>query len=230
MKNEKKKKIVIIGTGETAILAYEYFTHDSCYTVFAFSVNSSYIQENNPKLYDLPICPLEQLESLYSPNEYYAFVAISSGQLNRARTNIYNLVKEKGFRCASYVSSRAFVWHNVKIGENCFILEDNTLQPFVEIGNNVTLWSGNHIGHNAKIFDNCFITSHVVVSGFCKIGENSFLGVNSAIADEVTVAKDNFIGMGSIINKDTEENKVYTGNSSEVARVPAKKFCRVRES
>ncbi len=32
------------------------------------------------------------------------------------------------------------------------LLEDNTIQPFVSIGN-VTLWSGNHIGHHSTIHD-----------------------------------------------------------------------------
>ena len=38
-----------------------------------------------------------------------------------------------------------------------------TIQPFVRIGSNVTLWSGNHIGHDATIGDHCFIASHVVI-------------------------------------------------------------------
>ena len=77
---------------------------------------------------------------------------------------------------ASYVSPRAFVWRNVKLGEHCFIFENNVLQPFVNIGDNVVLWSGNHIGHHSKIGDHCFVSSHVVVSGFCDIGANCFLG------------------------------------------------------
>ena len=71
--------------------------------------------------------------------------------------------KKKGYDFYSYVSPKATVLTN-KIGENCFILEDNTIQPFVEIGNNCVLWSGNHIGHHGKIDDHVFITSHCVVS------------------------------------------------------------------
>ena len=65
---------------------------------------------------------------------------------------------------------RQFALHDISPrppGDNCFILEDNTVQPFVTIGNNVTLWSGNHIGHDSVIEDDCFISSHVVVSGTC---------------------------------------------------------------
>ena len=62
---------------------------------------------------------------------------------------------------------------------------DNTIQPFVEIGDNVTMWSGNHIGHHSKICDNAFISSHAVISGGVEVGRNSFLGVNSTINDHI---------------------------------------------
>lgn len=224
---EKNKKLIIVGAGETANLAYEYFTYDSEYEVVAFSVNEIYVKES--KFRDLPIIALEKLTESHSKEDYFVFVAMASGKLNRDRTKVYKEVKGLGYRFASYVSSRAFVWHNVKIGENCFILEDNTLQPFTEIGNNVVMWSGNHLGHQSKIADNCFITSHVVISGCCEIDENTFIGVNASIADYVKVAKDNFIGLGTVINKNTEENKIYTGNPAVDSRVSAKKFCRVKE-
>lgn len=221
------KKLVIVGAGETAHLAYEYFTHDSPYEVCAFSVHSAYRKEES--FLDLPLVNLENLPTLYPKSDYEVFVALASEKLNYNRTRIYNELRGGGYKCASYISSKAFVWRNVKIGENCFILEDNTLQPFVEIGNNVIMWSGNHLGHRSIIRDNCFITSHCVISGFCEIGENTFMGVNSCIADNVKIARDNFIALGSVINKNTEENKIYRGNPAEAAKISAKKFCKVGE-
>ena len=200
-------KIVIIGAGETAALAYEYFTHDSAFSVAGFSVEEKYLETDT--FLGLPVVPLEKVESYYSPDRYQAFVAISSTQMNRVRTRLFQTVKGKGYRCVSYISSRAFVWHNVEIGENCFILEDNTIQPFVKIGDNVILWSGNHVGHRTIIRNNCFIASHVVVSGFCDIGENCFLGVNSTIINNIIVANDCLIGAGVLIQRNTQERKVY---------------------
>ena len=128
------------------------------------------------------------------------------------RTRFYEATKAKGYKCASYISSNAFVWRNVKVGENCFIFEDNTVQPFVEIGNNVILWSGNHIGHRTVIEDNCFLSSHVVVSGYCRIGNSSFLGVNSTFNDHVSVPRDCIVASGSLVSKDlTEPEKIYYG-------------------
>lgn len=219
----KNKKLVIIGTGETANLAYEYFTYDSEYEVCAFSVNSDYLKEKVFKA--LPVVEFEEVEKLYNPDEYSIFIALAGEKLNRKRIKLYNAAKKKGYKFASYVSSHAFVWHNVEIGDNCFILENNVLQPFSKIGNNVIMWSGNHLGHQSYIKDNCFITSHCVISGFCKIGESSYLGVNCSIADKVIVAKDNFIAMNATVNKNTKENGLYIGSPAKIAGIGALEYC-----
>ncbi|HKO63227.1 MAG TPA: acetyltransferase [Pyrinomonadaceae bacterium] len=204
------KKIIIIGDGETAELAYEYFTHDSPFEVVGFAVEKAYRKKDI--LFDLPIIDFEEIEQHYPPRDFNAFVAVSYTQLNRVRSRLYRETKEKGYQFVSYVSSRAFVWRNVEMGENCFIMENNVLQYGVRIGNNVVLWSGNHVGHQALIKDNVFISSHVVVSGYCEVGTNCFLGVNSAIANNIKIAEDCVIGMGAVVNRDTEAGKVYAGN------------------
>lgn len=224
---EKNKQLVIVGTGETAMLAYEYFTHDSNYEVVAFAVNQEYLKET--KLNGLPIQPLETISEKYDPQKYFVFVAVSSGRLNRTRTQLYLELKNNGYSFASYVSSRAFVWRDVTVGENCFILEDNTLQPFVKVGNNVTLWSGNHIGHRTVIGDHCFISSQCVISGFCVIGESCFIGVNSTLEDHVTLARDNFVGAGTLIRKNTNENDFYQLKQTELSKINTHKLFRIKE-
>jgi sugar O-acyltransferase (sialic acid O-acetyltransferase NeuD family) len=206
----ENQKLVIVGDGETAELAYEYFTFDSPHEVVAFAVERQFAKRSS--LFDLPVVAFEELKSVYDPADHMIFVAISYTQLNRVRARLYHQAKQKGYRIASYVSSKAFVWRNVEIGENCFILENNVLQYAVRIGNNVVLWSGNHVGHQTVIHDNTFVSSHVVISGYCDIGENCFLGVNSSVANNVTIAKDCVIAMGAVVHRNTDERKIYMGN------------------
>lgn len=214
----KSKKLVLIGAGEFAEIAYEYFTYDSEYEVIAFAVESQYFNQN--ELFGLPIIEVEKISSIYPPSEAEVFVAMYYGKLNRNRRRLYSFCKNNGYKCASYISSRAFVWHNVKIGENVFVFEDNTIQYHAVIGNNVVLWSGNHIGHRTVIEDDCWITSHDVVSGFCRIGRASFLGVNATIGDQVIIGQDTVIGAGAVVIKSLpEKGGVYVGN-------PAKKLTR----
>lgn len=209
-----KKKLIIVGDGETAQIAYEYFTYDSDYDVEAFSVEKQYLDKK--ELFGLPVVPFDNVEEFYTPDHYDAFVAVSYIQLNRVRERLFRMAKEKGYSLPSYVSSRAFVWRNVTIGENCMVFENNVLQHNVIVGNNVILWSGNHIGHQSRIKDNVYIASHVVISGFCEIGEYSFLGVNSALNDNVRIANDCIIGSGAVVTKNTEPGKIYVGNPAKV--------------
>lgn len=221
------KPLLIVGNGEIASMAFEYFTHDSGYEVAAFAIGAEYIK--SPTFEDRPMVPLDEAASRYPPEQFEAFVAIGDAQLNRIRRRQVEWCKAQGYRMASYVSSKAFVWRNVAIGENCFILEHNVLQPFVTIGDNVTLWSGNHIGHRSVVEDDVFMASHVVVSGFCRVGRSSFVGVNAALANGVEVAADNFISMGAMITRSTQADSIYTGNPAERRDLSAKRYCRVKE-
>ncbi|MEG0431525.1 MAG: acetyltransferase [Anaerovoracaceae bacterium] len=207
------EKLVIVGAGELAEIAYEYFTYDSPYEIVAFAVENNYIKKD--KLYDLPVVAFEEVHQIYPVTENKAFVAIPYTNFNRLRTRLYNETKNKGYELVTYISSQAFVWRNVTVGENSFIFENNVLQHHVSIGNNVILWSGNHIGHRSVIKDNCFVSSHVVIAGNCEIGENCFLGVNSTINDEIIVGKDCFISSGALVNRNTIEGNLYKGNPAK---------------
>lgn len=203
------KPLVLIGAGEFAQIACEYFRHDSDYDVVAFSVERAHLTQTT--LADLPVVAYETLEAQYPPSEVDAYVAIPASQLNRLRARLYQDAKRKGYRFATYISSRAFVWRNAEIGENCFIFENNVIQPFVRIGNNCILWSGNHLGHRTVVHDHVFVASHAVISGYCEIGESSFIGVNTTFNDRVKVAPDCVIGAGALVARDTEPGRVYVG-------------------
>lgn len=207
---KKTKKLIIFGDSAFAQVAYEYFTHDSPYKVVAFTVSKKFL--THTRLFGLPVVQFENLKKKYPPKRYELFVALVYTRLNRNRAAFFLQGKKIGYRMASYISSRAFVWKNVKLGEHVFIFEDNTVQPFAKIGDNTILWSGNHIGHHSIVGNHCFISSHVVISGFCIVGDYSFLGVNSSMNDRIIVAPDTVLGSGAVIIKNTEKGKVYVGN------------------
>ena len=223
---EKKRKLIIVGDSAFAEIAYEYFTHDSGYEVAAFSVEQQYLKRDT--LLGLPVAPFEKVEQDFRPEEHDVYVATVYTQLNRLRTRLAATAKQKGFALASYVSSRAFVWRNVELGEHCFIFEDNTVQPFVKLGNNVVLWSGNHIGHHSTVRDNCFVSSHVVISGFVEVGENCFLGVNASIANNVRIGRDCWLAPNTIVLKDLPDATFLKPPRSEAGSASTLDFFKVR--
>jgi sugar O-acyltransferase (sialic acid O-acetyltransferase NeuD family) len=220
-----KKPLVIFGAAEQAQLAHFFFSKDSDYEVAAFTVDTAYI--TTKEFCGIPVVAFEQVAESYSPDTYDFFVALGYSKLNQLRKEKYLAAKTLGYRLASYISSHVTVLNDGRIGENCFILEDNTIQPFVTIGNNVTLWSGNHIGHHSSIGDHCFITSHVVVSGGVKIGESCFIGVNATLRDHIIIGERTVIGAGALILGDVEPEGVYIGQATERSRVPSSRLKKI---
>lgn len=220
------RKLLIVGAGEFAEIACDYFTRDSAYDVAGFTVDSAFLTRN--EISGLPVVAWDDAERLFPPADHDAFVAATYTQLNRVRTRFFHAARKKGYRMASYVSSKAFVWHNAVIGENCFVFEANVIQYRARVGDNVVLWSGNHIGHSAEIGDHCFLSSHVVVSGYCKVGESCFLGVNSTLGDFVKVGRDTIVGAGAVVLKDAGERQVLRGNPAMPAGADSFRIFRVK--
>lgn len=219
------KKLVVFGSGDIGQLAHYYFTNDSEYEVVAFTVDAAYIKE--PMFCGVPVVPFEEIEQHYPPSEYDLFVALSYAKLNQVRREKYLAAREKGYHIPSYISSHATVLNDGRIGENCFILEDNTIQPFVTIGNNVTLWSGNHIGHHSTINDHCFLASHIVVSGGVTIDESCFVGVNATLRDHITIGSKSVIGAGVLVLADVEPEGLYIGTATERSAVPSTRLRKI---
>ena len=223
------KKLIIYGIGETAQIAFEYFTHDSAYEVVAFSADKEYIISSN--LCGLPVIPFETIEKNYSPTQFHMFAAATYNQLNRVRELMYHKAKNKGYKLANYISSKAFVWHNVKLGENVMIFENNVIQHKCEIGNNVVLWSGNHIGHQTKIADHAYLSSHCVISGFCEIGRYSFLGVNCTFNDQIIIADDTLVSSGALIVRNSEKKgALLIGSPARAATKTSYEAFNVKEN
>jgi sugar O-acyltransferase (sialic acid O-acetyltransferase NeuD family) len=214
-------KILIFGLQDFASLAHFYLKHDSEHEVIAFSVTREYLPGNR-SFEGLPVVPFEEVERIYPPSDHAFFAPMSHRRMNTVRKFIYDQVKAKGYTLISYVSSRATVFPGTRIGDNCFILEDNTIQPFTEIGNNVVLWSGNHIGHHSIIKDHVLFTSHVVLSGHCVVESFCFLGVNATIKDGVHLAEGTLVAMSASLTADTETWGVYQGVPAQKRKISSK--------
>lgn len=222
----KSRPLVIVGATAFAEIACEYFQSDSEFDVVGFSVERNYLTSRS--FQNLPVVPFEELQDHFDPSTHSVFVAATYTQLNRLRARLLSESIQKGYQPASYISSKAFVWRNVKLGSHCFIFEGNVVQPFVTIGANVVLWSGNHIGHHSTIGDHVFIASHAVISGYCKIGAYTFIGVNATIANNLQIGKDCMIGAGGQVSKDVPEDKIVRGAQGEPTG-SARRLNRVRE-
>jgi len=205
MKN--RKNLIIIGTGLFAEVAKAYFEEYTNYEVVAFACHARF--KKFEFIYGRPLYEIESIKEICPPVNHEVFIAIGYGKMNKMRQVVYEEIKNLGYKCATFVHPDVKIWSSTILGDNVFIFENNTIQPFTTIGSNTILWSGNLIGHHSKIGNHCFISSHVVISGYCEIGNNVFIGVNATLRDGISIGDETLIGAGAVILKNTKFKEVY---------------------
>lgn len=215
-------KVVIFGTGQGAKTAFRYLKADSDHDVCGFAVDKKY--RDKKTFMELPVVDFEAVEESFPPAEYNLFILMSYEGMNRVRMEKFLEGKAKGYDFISYVSSDIHALEQPVVGENCFIMEGQTINPEVSIGDNVVMWSGNHIGDNTIIESHVWFSSHVCIGGDCTIEERSFLGNNCTISNNVKVGRKCFIGPNSLISGHVEEDGVYVVQPAERSGLDSERF------
>jgi len=207
------KKTIIFGTGDLAKLIQKYLTRDSPHEIVAFTSHQEFINKKN--IDGIPVIPFEKIEDKFPVDKFTMFIAVGYSELNKKREKIFIEAKNKGYELLSYVHPSTKLWDDFEMGENCFIFENNVIQPSVKLGDNVIIWSNNVISHHCEIKDHNFIISHVAIAGNVTIEPYCFVGMNATIRNSLTIAKECVIGAGTVILEDTKEGEVYVSNSTK---------------
>lgn len=207
-------QIVIYGNGQLAKLAFARLKHDSSHQVVAFTVDGHLIEAD--RLLDLPVIPFERVVKHYPPDRYRLFIAVGHVKINRIRAERYGQAKEHGYRFISYVSSKAVVWPEVEIGENCLIGDGCVIQPYAKLGNNVHVGTASIVGHHTVVGDHCYLAINVVLAGSVIVEPYAFLGASATVRDQVRIGEASVVGAGAVIGQDTKPKSVYAGPSPQL--------------
>ena len=218
-------RVVVYGTGQVASVVHTYLTEDSPHEVVAFTVGARHVTSDT--FLDLSVVPFEHVARLYPPTEFAMIIAIGFQQVNRLRAEKYAEAKASGYELITYIHSKATVWKDLVIGDNCVVMEDTVIQPFAVVGNDVILGPGSCVGHHSIVKDHCLLASHVDVSGNVIVEPYCFLGANSTIRDGVTVAEECVVGANVAIHQDTVSRGVYVGPRPELLGLPSNKLPRI---
>jgi sugar O-acyltransferase (sialic acid O-acetyltransferase NeuD family) len=191
--------------------------YDSDYEVVAFTIDSAHLHAN---LHDgKPVVAFEAVEAQFPPDTYTMLVPLGGHRdRNELRASRYLAAKRKGYRFATYVSSRAIVWPDLQIGENSMIFEAAVIQPYASIGNNCIIRSQVHLSHHVRIGDHCFVAGGAVVGGNADVGAQCFLGLNSTVRDGVRVPPACLIGAGAVVASDLPAAGTYTGVPARIQK------------
>jgi sugar O-acyltransferase (sialic acid O-acetyltransferase NeuD family) len=216
--------IVVFGAGQIAEVAKVYLDAHGSDRIVGFTVDAAFCQTDS--FAGLPLVAWESLEQTFPPDRVKLLGPLSYRRLNELRRDRYLEGKARGYGFASFVHPETHIYSR-DIGENCFILEANVIQPFARIGNGVMMWSGNHIGHHVEIGNYCFISSQVGLASGVRLGECCFLGGKVGIDAGVKIGDRCFLGGGAVVKKNLPDESVVPGPADLVAPYPSSRIKRL---
>jgi acetyltransferase-like isoleucine patch superfamily enzyme len=200
-------KIVLFGSGRGASVAHRFFAGDTEHEVVGFAVDGQHLSAQEYR--GLPLVAFEDVQQRFPPETCRMHVLLGYQQMNGLRRRKFNEAKAKGYTLESYVASNIFRVEPITVGENCFILDNQSISLDVEIGSNVVMWSSNHIGDMSIIHDHAWVASHVTVAANVTIGERAFLGIGATVSNGVTIGAESLIGANLMISGDTAPKSVH---------------------
>jgi acetyltransferase-like isoleucine patch superfamily enzyme len=202
-------KVVLFGIGRGADVAFRFLTRDSDHEICGFAVDRRYLDREH--FHDLPVVPFEDVESRFPPDQFKMFVLLGYQRMNAFRADKYLEAKRKGYSFISYTNSSFY----------------QSISLDVKIGNNVVMWSSNHVGDLTNIGDHVWLASHVTVAAEVIVQPYCFLGIGATIGNRVTLAERTFVAANALVASDTVENAVCVTGESERVDVDSGTFLRV---
>ncbi len=223
--NSDGQRIVIFGAGKGADLARRCFESDTPHEIVGYVVDREHA--SSATFNDRPVVTVDEAPRTFPPADVVAFAPLGSSRMNGLRTEKYKLLKTMGYRFASYIHSSNRVAGRCTVGENCLILENQSVNFDAVIGGNVVIWSGCQIADRSRIGNNVFMAAHVVINGDVEIGENAYLGSNCNISNGVRVAPLSFIGANALITTDTKDGAVHVVEPTPPIKIDSLRFTRL---
>lgn len=218
-------RLVLFGLGRGADVAYRFLSRDTDHEIVGFTVDREHM--NRTIFHDRPVVPFEDVEKQYPPQDHRMVILLGYQGMNRLREQKFLQARAKGYTLESYVASDIFRVEDIRVGENCFILDNQSISLDVAIGDNVVMWSSNHVGDLSRIGDHAWIASHCTLAANVSVGERAFLGIGATIANAVHIAPDTFVGADRLVTTDTEPGGVYVHGHHEKLDAESSVFMRV---
>ena len=210
----KTGSVVIFGCGNFASLVWYCLTHDSDLRVEGFTVDRPYIGSGTHE--GLPVVPFDELEAHYPPSQIDLLIPMGYSRINGVRRERFEQARARGYRFANYISSRASVWANLKMGENCIVGEHAIIQPYVSLGDNVIVRGGAHVSHHCTLASHCYVSTQGTLGSGVRMEEQAFVGVGAVLRDGLHLGARSYVGAGAVLLEDAAADSVYLGNPARV--------------
>lgn len=195
-------KIIIFGATETEQRFRYYIENQTDDKVSAFCVDAAY--KKTELFHDCPVVTYEEVEKIYSPQDYQFLIGIGYKNMNDVRKEKFYAVKQKGYSLYNFIHKDAFVDPSVELGEGNIILAGCLLDYHTTLGNGNIVELGTRIPHECKIGDFNYFASSCSLGGKVHVENNCFFGINTTIRSAATIKQYTLIGAGAYVDRNTE--------------------------
>lgn len=143
-------------------------------------------------------------------NKNYFIIGIGNNSIRKKINNENNL------KLYTAIHPSAIIAQDVKIGTGSVIMAGVVINPGTVIGKNCIINTCSSLDHDNLLEDYVHISPGAHLAGTVSVKEGTWICTGATIINNITIAKNNIIGAGSVVIKDiNEENGTYVG-------VPAK--------
>ena len=137
---------------------------------------------------------------------------------NQIRRRIATEIAEGGGKLASLCDPASIIYESARIDAGTFIAPGAIIGPGVVVGANCLINHGAILEHDCQVADHVNLSTGFRTGGRVHIAEGVFAGVAAAVIPDVRIATWSYLAAGSVVLRNTEPRKLYTGVPAKVLR------------
>ena len=148
----------------------------------------------------------------WSPETTLLANGLGSTRSTEGRRELFERLKNAGFRFATFIHPSAVVAKEVKLGEGAQVMAGAVVQPGTVLGRNTIVNTRASVDHHCVIGDHAHIAPGATLSGGVRIGEGSQIGTGASIVQGIRIGRDALVCAGAVVTCDVADGeKVVAG-------------------
>ena len=154
----------------------------------------------------------EDIVNLYEKGYNEAFIAVGSIGDSQRRIEIYERIKEIGFKLPNIIDKNSVIAGGVQMKEGVYVGKGAIINTDTQIDVCAIINTGAVIEHECSIGRFAHIAPGATVCGMVRIGNYVHVGANATIIQGIEIFDYSVIGAGSSIIRKVERGATIVGN------------------